>query len=449
MARCSVVALAISFGLFASDPAFAQCETSADATTAVTLMQTRDIINLNLFIQEEGSYSWNIVSTAYEDLSQAYITFGKNVLQALNTFAAEYNASTLNQSSKFMTMQLHVAQIDQTYRLGQLQDAQIMTEEEGRKENLLDDAQKRYTPSELACAIDTTGPGLSRAYQISRALNRTLALDDQPRRENANGQWPSLDSSGNWKLQKTTSSDNNATAQDTAALWQLYTSKYCDSGVYDQGCSSPAADAGLHKDIGAFLWGSQQTIDPTDPEKIREMQDTLRFIIDPIAPDVIPQTVIPKQGDSNSAQAEQGREAILERHAEMAYVNTIYNTLGAMLSERVGGSKVDVSIMRQAAGIPQAATTSGTTPNVGASYRELQEAMTRDRFDDPKYLIKMLSNPEQVARERNLMGALRLQTMNDIYRRQEELLFMEASEYGRDLNGEIPKAETGKVPFQH
>lgn len=421
------------------------CEISATATAAVSALENEDINDLKQFVLEESSYSWNIMSTAYENLSQAYITYGKNVLQALNTFAAEVNASSLNQSTKFMTMELHVSQVDQTYRLGQLQDAEIMTEEEGRKENLIDDSQKRYMPSDMACVIDTTGPGLNKAYQISRALNRTLALDDEPRRENAWGSWPVMDTSGKWTLQKTTS--YNGAAQDVNALWQTYTTKYCDNTMGDQGCTTPGADAGFHKDIGALLWGSQLTIDPTNPEKIREIQDTLRFIVDPLAPDPIPQTVIPMPGQVK-AQAAQGREAILERHAEMAYVNTIYNTLGAMLSERIGGSGVDVSVMRQAAGIPQAATTSGTVPNVGASYREVQEAMTRDRFDDPKYIVKMLSNPEQVARERNLMSALRLQTMNDIYHRQEELLFMEASEYGRDLNGQIPRAETGNVPLK-
>jgi hypothetical protein len=119
-----------------------------------------------------------------------------------------------------------------------------------------------------------------------------------------------------------------------------------------------------------------------------------------------------------------------------------------MLTERVGGSQVDPTLMREAAGIPtQDFSPALALPGVGASYRELQEAMTRDRFDDPQYIIKMISDPVQVARERNVMSALRLQTMNDIFRRQEELLFMESAEYGRDLNNQIPHAETGKLPF--
>ena len=75
--------------------------------------------------------------------------------------------------------------------------------------------------------------------------------------------------------------------------------------------------------------------------------------------------------------------------------------------------------------------------------------MTRDRFNDPQYIIKMISDPVQVARERNTLSALRLQTMNDIFRRQEEMLFMESAEYGRDLNGQITacRMPANALPF--
>ncbi len=176
------------------------------------------------------------------------------------------------------------------------------------------------------------------------------------------------------------------------------------------------------------------------------IQANLRYLIDPLASDVVPQSVIPMPNDPNLSQATQGRTAILERHAEQAYINTIYNTMGAMLSERMGGSGVDVSLMRAAAGIPPADTAPGVLPLIGASYREIQEAMTRDRFQDPMYLVRLIGDPEQVTRERNTLSALRLQAMSDIFRRQEEMLFMESAEYGRDLNQQVPQAATGNIP---
>ena len=49
-------------------------------------------------------------------------------------------------------------------------------------------------------------------------------------------------------------------------------------------------------------------------------------------------------------QAAQGREGVLDAPFQEAYINTIYNTLGGMLTERLGGSQVDPTLMR-AAGI--------------------------------------------------------------------------------------------------
>lgn len=473
------VLLALFLGLASPEAAFAQCETPAEASGDIFMEQAMDTLAFNLFQQQEAIFDWNNLSNAFVLLSNAWLTYRDNVLQALNTFSTALDADGGTPTGlQAMTRELHVSQVDQTYRLGQLQDAQLMNEEKLQTDKYLNEAQTRYAPSFLACQIDSTGPGLNRAYQISRALNRTLAMDDEPRREDAAGTWPAIcDGSvtytdingktysctdGNWTALPTTSF--NGLGQDVNAAYNEYVSKYCDNTMGDQGCTKPGVDAGREKDIGALLWGSQLTIDPTNPENIRIVQDSLRYLIDPLAPDPIPETVVPMPG-ARVAQAAAGRAGILERNAESAYINTIYNVLGAMLSERIGGSKVDVSMMRAAAGLPtpsqnfdsptsagSAATSPtmpGTTPNVGASYREIQEAMTRDRFDDPQYLIKMLSNPEQVMRERNTLSALRLQTMNDIYRRQEELLFMEAAEYGRDLNGQIPHAETGKMALPH
>lgn len=465
--RLLVITLVLSLCLSLPKPALASCEDPSDTGGILTSLVQSDVEYIDLFIMQEANFIWNILSTAFEDIAIAYQTFAQNIEEAFNAFATEFTAKGMP-GMRSATMELHAAVVNQSYQLGLLQDAQLMTEEESREQNLVKDAWKRYAPSELACEIDSTGPGLNRAYQISRALNRTLAIDDAPRHENADSTWPTICvgnikyvddkgknytcTDGNWALLPTTSF--NGKGQDINDAWTEYVLKYCDNTMGDQGCTTPGIDAGRHRDIGALLWGPQLTIDPTNPEEIRVMQANLRYIVDPLAPDLIPQSIVPMPNSPGGLpQAEAGRQVILERHAELAYANTIYNTLGAMLSERVGGSGVDPTFMREAAGIPKQDTaadnviSSAGTP-VGASYRELQEAMTRDRFNNPQYIMKMISDPAQVARERNVLSALRLQTMNDIYRRQEELLFMESAEYGRDLNSQIPRAETGNMPLK-
>ncbi len=60
-----------------------------------------------------------------------------------------------------MVMELHRG-VDQTYRLGQLMDARIMTEEQARKGDITINGQKRYNPSQLACDITTRPAPASR-----------------------------------------------------------------------------------------------------------------------------------------------------------------------------------------------------------------------------------------------------------------------------------------------
>jgi hypothetical protein len=103
--------------------------------------------------------------------------------------------------------------------------------------------------------------------------------------------------------------------------------------------------------------------------------------------------------------------------------------MGRMLSERMGSpiASPKAKNLREIAGVPK--DDAADNP----SYRELQEAMTKDRYNDPWYVVRLIEDPAQIAREQTTLDALRLQTMSDIYRRSEEMLFMEASEYSRDL----------------
>jgi hypothetical protein len=435
--------LVMFLALFAPQKSFAQCEPAGDAGVDVAAVAQTDISNLNLFIIQEESFAWNIMVTAYNDLSNYYIQFMKNIMAALQAWAQE----GWFKSTQGMIMELHASVVDQSYRLGWLDDAQIMTEEQSRKGKITMDGIQRYAASELACDIDSVGPGLAKVYQISRALNRTLSLDDTPRRELATGNWPGINPAGQWALLPTTS--HSGKGAEVNGTWTQFVAKFCDTTMGDQGCTAgaPPVDAGRERDIGVMLWGRKQTIDPTNQDNILSMQAALRYLIDPLAPDPIPEGVLQAGNAAANPQAVQGHSQMLERHAEDAFLNTIYNTMGAMLSERIGGSGVDVSQMRIAAGIPPQDQTDSILPGIGASYREINEAITRDRFDNPEYLVKLISDPVQVARERNVLSAMRLQTMNDIYRRQEELLFMESAEYSRDLNTQVPRSETGSMPL--
>jgi hypothetical protein len=50
----------------------------------------------------------------------------------------------------------------------------------------------------------------------------------------------------------------------------------------------------------------------------------------------------------------------------------------------------------------------------------------------------MVNAPEEVVREQGAINALKMQQMNDLYKRLEEMVFMEAATFAEELDGAIP-----------
>lgn len=408
----------------AARPAQAACESGSAVSSAIATMNSTDIEKLNLLILQEvaekttttpdntGGFAPNIMRSALAQLIDYFLKFGENILKTLTSWASEDWLKGL----KGMTQELHVAQVDQTHQIGLLTDRKLLMEDKLRFEKYLDDAHRRYAPSELACEVDSVGPGLAKAYQIARGLNHGLTLDDNYRRNNLKG-----------------SPAETGKAADVTTTWREYVSRFCDNTMGDMGCTAPGTFAGKHLDLAGMLWGPKQTIDPSNPDNVLIMNAALKYFINPIAPDPLTKTTL---------RSALGRQSMLERRSEQTYINTIYNTVGAMLSERIGGSGVNVQLMRAASGVP----IENASPD--ASYREIMQAITRDRFNNPTYLVRMIGDPNQIVREQSALHALRLQTLNDIYRRTEERLFMDAAAYGRELNEQIPGAAATSIPFQ-
>ncbi len=435
LTRQAALFLAVAFFMFAPKQAAAQCEIASSGNQAMNQLAHQDIQNLNLFLTQEanpqnqgasgtpGGFLDNIFIAMFgldptdHGLVQYYTGYYKAVEQAMSNWVTAFY-----QNLPKMTMELDVAHVDQTQMLGQLMDRQMVAESETDIQQHDAQAHRRYQPSRLACDLDSTGLGLTQAYQISRAFNRGLALDDDSILANAKGSFSA-----------------NGRNEDLAYMWAQYVKYFCDPKMGDQGCTTAGTMPDVQKNIGALLWGPQQTIDMTAPnhQSILLVQSALRYIIDPLVSDPVAQKV---------AETPAGHTQILLRRSQIAYVNDIYNVLGTMLSQRIGVSGIDVSGMETPAGV----STAETTPEgkAGASYSEIMQAMTRDRFEDPYYMMRMISDKSQVQREQLTLKALQLETMNDSFHRQEERLFLESAEYAQDLNYALPKSKAKYSPMK-
>jgi len=408
-----VPALIVLLGLLQPVPSFAgSCENSGSATASLVATVAHAAKTIAKYVKDALAFVQALIpDMATPEMMIRLTEFDGNIRTALITFS-----DRLIEALKIMTTQLSVAQVEQTRAIGYLMDAQLLNEAALRKSQRQDEAHRRYLPSEQSCPADTVGPGQAKAYQMSRAFSRAFTLGDSPRRSNAKG---SISATG--------------TAAETRALWDEYVAKFCDNTKGDQGCTSPGPLAGKHKDIPALLWGDRQTMDMNNPDNQFVVDAALRNLIAPRSSDII----LP-----GAALSASGHQALLARRAEQGRANAIYHVMSQMIGERAGGSGVNAQPIRAAAGVPAAEA------SADASYSELRETMTRDLYYNPEYLVRLVNNPEQAAREQISANAARLQLMNDIYRRSEELLFMEASIYSRDLDQQIPSSAVKSSPLR-
>lgn len=400
--RLAAVAAAMLF--MAPAPAFAPCENAVTATSQFNTL-IRDIASdLNDFIDQESNFIDDKISdTATSEVSERLEEFDENFRAGMSEWWKEHFLPALQD----MTAQLHAANIDQSMAFGKLMDGQMLNEFSQEMQMQQVEAQRRYMPSETTCQVDTVGPGMIRAQRISRALTRAITAQTQPVRMNAEG-----------------TISEGGTGEYVARAWDEYTTMFCDPDKGGMGCGgTPGTRPGAHTDIPSLLWGDKQTIDVTDAENQQVMNAALRYLISPLAQEPIP------EGAVNTPQ---GREAMLQRRAQAGRVNSVYMVMSQMIAERIGGSGVDTSEVRTAAGLPPA------DASTDASYREIMNAVNKDRFHNPEYVVRIVGNPEQVVREKGAVTALTMQQMHDLYKRMEEMVFMEASVYAGELDSRVP-----------
>ena len=395
----AVMTLGCLFTLFFSSPAAAQCETGFTATAVFNQLIQQIVIDTNKFIIQETNWLRDkIIYTASYEIQERFEEFDENIRDGLSVWWRDH----FEPSMKLMTQQLHVQTVDKQRQVGSLMDSKIMGEHVQDLQQRESEAVERYMPNELSCQVDSVGQGQVKTEQMSRALTSAYAKEEVARTGNTVG----------------TPAAQGAMAEQ-GYLWNEYVNYFCDFAKGGQGCTGPTPLAGQHVDLPALLWGERRSISMLSADNWKLIPAAMRYFIQPRAPDPI---LLPESDPI-------AQRSLMQRRVWQARLNTVYNVVGRMLTQRIGGSGVDTSYMRQAAGVTDASVLSND-----ASYYDLKTAMMKDRFQNPKYVTQMINNPAQLVREQGSINALRMQQMLDIYKRMEEVIFMEAAVYASHLD---------------
>lgn len=399
---------------FYSAPARAQCEKPAPATIAMMMLVIKDILNISSWVTQE----WNFIdedlsNTASLEVVTRMEEFETNILDWLN----DWWTSRYLPAMKDMTKQWSSAQVEQTEHFGALMDSAIQNETKLAENEKQVEAFRRYAPSETACDVDSLmASGTTKAQKLSAALSRSFAKDASRVALNFLGK-PSA----------------NGAAAQRKADYDEYITYFCDPARGDQGCTTAGSMAGMNVDIPALLFSNKQSIDMSSPDARRMAEGALRTLLHPEAPDAVPIGAV-----STAA----GQEALLMRRARAARVNTAYHAVGQLLGQHAEGSGVDSQTVRTASGINSAQA------SVNASYAELKQAMGKERFLNPEYIARLVQTPEQLVREQGAIKAIQLQSMNDNYKRLEEMVYLVGGNAAADLDERMPGSAIEAAPVR-
>lgn len=389
--------------LAAPTHAQAQCETAITANTATQGLLSTQTTAINAYMQQELNYiSADFKETATTELMDRYEQFRNRILDALNAYAGRV-IPDMEDASK----QQAATEIDQTRQLGSFADARVQAENiraQGLQELR---ARRDYTPSETTCVLDTLGPAQTLGYRRARGIARGLARDAQ---RDLGGQRGTAGAQG--------------PAAVVAAVHDEFADAFCDPARGDQGCDTPGRLAGRNNDLGGMLWGTEQTTDLSDEDNQLALRAVTRNIAGPLPDAPVPASLVPTAA---------GAEEMLRRRAARARINTIYNVIGQMTGERAGGTGADTQEVRTEAGLPP------EDASTDASYSEINVATARDRFTNPQYLFQMVNYPAVIVREQGAINATRLMQLSDIYKRLEEMIWVEAAALGAILDREMGK----------
>jgi hypothetical protein len=435
----SLIAVAVLSCLFLlpASSAYAQCETSSGASNAFNEMAQDVVERYNEFAEQEKNFiDKKLNDTAKKEINARFDEFSKNVTKAFEELwkrsSPDDDYPRLVDAMKMQSKQMSVARTTQTMDIGKLVDAEMQSEAVAELNKKEFEAQKRYVVNESGCLVDSTAKDRTKLEVMSRALARGFAQDAQPRALNA-----APTTTGGTGFQAFSRELAQASAEGPASqqrvLIEEYQQYWCDPERGDQGCTTPGSLAGKNTDLPGLLWGDKQSIDLSTDDGRRIKDAVLRTIIAPRVRQPIPPGVV---------GTTRGDQEMVLRRADAARLNTVYNVVGQMLAERVGlpGSNGSSKAILESAGVaPENAS-------FDDSYAQIRQAMGRGRFNDPNFVASLIASPAEAVRNQIGINATKMQLMNDILKRQEEMLFMEAAAYASELDNRVPQAGFSDTP---
>jgi len=326
-----------------------------------------------------------------------------------------------------ITGQLNAARVDQSRQIGSLIDAQSVNRVAHLEQELQLHSQKNKLPSEMVCVAGSYSAALSQTMRLSNALTRGFKMDLMARAEGSDG-----------------SSSELGVAEDQRLRWERYCTEFHDP-LNNNGLGlaancilyplSPGAIPNGDIDIEGFLL--KDTINMSNPDEYATSVAILQNLVQPIIRQRIP---------DNTINTPTGQEAIIGMQHLESVSNVPAHTVAEILSRRAGipilfGLPPLLRDIRIKAGVDPAKVSNNP------SYNEIMLVMTKERFLNPEYFVRIHDDPGTIKQEQASVNAYITLQMQDIYRMQEQINLLLAARASLKFNSDLKAINITGAPL--
>lgn len=324
-------------------------------------------------------------------------------------------------SLKKMAAQLQASRIDQTRQIAGMIDGQLLaaiaTGEQAQKlESLIEEK-----PHELSCVAGTHTTALAQTSHMTDALTGGFVHDLNERANNKKGNGP---------------------VADQKARWEEYCEQFQDptsnNGV--SVCPQPGTPGKtVNGDINIEGFLLKDTINLSNANEYKAASALLRNIVEPNIVDKIP---------DDTLDTVTGRERILLLQHLQSIRNIAASVVSSMIARRANSapdlpSAPLLKSMRLKAGISEART------SLQPSYNETMLTLTKERFYDPEYFIRMHDDIAAVRQEQASIQAYITMQYADIHKLQEQINALLAARAALKLNSDEKPSHAEMNPLHN
>jgi hypothetical protein len=306
---------------------------------------------------------------------------------------------------KDMTAQLYSYRIFETRQLGRMMDAQDISKAARVEQEQRVTTQQSDLPHEGVCVAGSYPNAMSQSTVTATALTKGFKQDLQRRSANA--------------IQAAPYAPGPDPVTDQKIRWAEYCTEFQDpannNGV--SACPNPTTPGLMpNGDISIEGFLLKDTINMNNPDEYKTAMALLKNLVQPMIRKRIPEFLV---------NTTQGREYIIKQQHLDSIDNITRDVVSSIISRRTGlaptfpGGGKPVGEM-----IKDIRTKAGVDPaNISAnpSYNEIMLALTKERFFDPEYFVRMENNPGALKQEQTAINAYTTIQLQDIYRLQEQI----------------------------